>query len=174
MESIYFGENLKTLRESKDLKQVEMYDCIGFTQTTWNNYEKEKSFPKFEDFIKISKYFDITLDNLVFSRVEKGGNHKNVRVHKMYEKGGNYGGNVGGNSMVNEPQELYNTTQNTPTNTELVSAAFMNERLADKAATIAALNDTIKALKDTNATLNALIQEMGKDAQITSKRLAVG
>lgn len=70
MKNIYFGKNLKLLREKKGLKQSEMLDLVGFKQTTWNGYENEKSFPKFEDLIKISKFFDISETDLMHKNLE--------------------------------------------------------------------------------------------------------
>lgn len=68
-----FGKNLKYLRDKKGLKQSEMLDLIGFKQTTWNGYENQKSFPKFEDLVKISKYFDISETDLIHKNIEKEG-----------------------------------------------------------------------------------------------------
>jgi transcriptional regulator with XRE-family HTH domain len=65
MKKIWFAENLKFLREKKGLKQSEMIDNVGFKQTTWNGYETGKSFPKFEDLLKISEYFDISESDLI-------------------------------------------------------------------------------------------------------------
>lgn len=42
-----------------------MPDNAGFSQTTWNNYEKAVSNPKIEDLIKISNLFDIAIDALL-------------------------------------------------------------------------------------------------------------
>ncbi len=67
----HFGDNLKLLRERKSLKQGSMEKELGVKQTTWNNYEKGKSYPKFEDLVKISKYFDIKLDDLIEENLEK-------------------------------------------------------------------------------------------------------
>lgn len=70
METTFFGENLRVLRENKQLKQHEMLEQIGFPQSTWNNYEKGKSFPNFKDLIKISQYFGVTESDLIHGKIQ--------------------------------------------------------------------------------------------------------
>jgi len=94
MKKLFFGENLKFLREKKGLKQSEMIDFVGVKQTTWNGYEKGNSFPKFEDLIKISKYFDISETDLIHNDLESGV--------LMYENNTEIS-----NNTLNEPTEQY-------------------------------------------------------------------
>lgn len=95
MKNIYFGKNLKFLREKKGLKQSEMIDFIGIKQTTWNGYENEKSFPKFEDLIKISKIFDVSETELIHTNLESSS------INQTEDKSSSF--------QLNENQESYNT-----------------------------------------------------------------
>ncbi len=65
MKTTFFGENLKKLRESDGLKQSEMLATVGFPQSTWNNYERNKSMPNLADLIKISQYFGVLESDLL-------------------------------------------------------------------------------------------------------------
>lgn len=42
-----------------------MISCLGVSRTTWSNYENGKTNPSIEDLIRFSKFFGITLDELV-------------------------------------------------------------------------------------------------------------
>lgn len=64
-----FGKNLKAIRQSKSLKQADLEDLVGIKQTTWNNYELGKSFPKFQDLMIISKKFGISETDLIHSNL---------------------------------------------------------------------------------------------------------
>lgn len=68
---LFFGKNLCYLRELKGKKQAEMPDFIGIAQTTWNNYENQKSFPKLEEFVRISKHFDISETDMLHTDLSK-------------------------------------------------------------------------------------------------------
>jgi transcriptional regulator with XRE-family HTH domain len=170
MKNIFFSTNLSFLKDNQNLSLSEMLTDIGFKRTTWSGYLNEKSFPKVEDLLKIAEYFDIDLETLMYKDLSNGGYYEKRKVHKIYYKGGYFGGDSGGDSIVNEPGEPYNATPKE----ELVAVSLMNERLADKDATIAALNASIKVLNDYNSALNALVQEMGKSADYKGKRSAVG
>lgn len=61
----HFAKNLRILREQKGLKQSDMQSEIGFPQSTWNNYERGKSKPAFDDLIKIAQYFDIAESDII-------------------------------------------------------------------------------------------------------------
>lgn len=77
---IYFGDNLRILRKKQNLTLAKIADINGMKGPAWNNYELGTSYPKFEDLIKIVKYFDISLDVLIFSNLaeEKESSRKNV------------------------------------------------------------------------------------------------
>ena len=57
--------NFIFLREKSGLNQAQLSLSLNFSRGTWNNYEKGKSTPSLEDFIKISKYFGYTASQLL-------------------------------------------------------------------------------------------------------------
>ncbi len=61
----YLPKNLGYLRRKKGLRQQEMQLPLGFTRSTWSNYENGKTNPSVNDLILISKFFGITLDELI-------------------------------------------------------------------------------------------------------------
>lgn len=87
MKILYFGKNLKYLREKLGKAQGEMSAAIGFQRTTWNGYEKGDSYPKLEDFIKIAEYFDISETELLHTDFSKGKVIENKKPAEKSEKG---------------------------------------------------------------------------------------
>lgn len=110
MKKLFFGKNLKFLRKSKNLNQAEMLDTIGFNGSTWSGYELEKSFPKFEDLLKISEYFGINEYDLI--HVDLQNVHLNEKS-ELEKKGKNVHLNVHPNvhlNAINEPIANYEIT----------------------------------------------------------------
>ncbi|MBO9566924.1 MAG: helix-turn-helix transcriptional regulator [Niastella sp.] len=66
----FFGKNLQFLRKEKKLRQHEMYDSLGFSRTTWSNYEQCRTAPSLDGLIRISRFFGVTLDELIAEDVE--------------------------------------------------------------------------------------------------------
>jgi transcriptional regulator with XRE-family HTH domain len=67
----FFGKNLQFLRKEKKLRQHEMYDSLGFPRTTWSNYEQCRTAPSLDGLIRISRFFGVTLDELIAEDVEQ-------------------------------------------------------------------------------------------------------
>lgn len=82
----YFGKNLRYLREKNELTQEDMYPLFGIKNTTWSNYENGVSEPDMECLISISKYFGVTLDELIAGDIpaQDGGSIVKQRKHKAY------------------------------------------------------------------------------------------
>lgn len=59
-----FGERLKTLRKELNLSQADLGKILDLSCTAISQYESETRFPDCNTLIKISKYFDISLDYL--------------------------------------------------------------------------------------------------------------
>ena len=59
-----FAEQLKKLRKSKNLRQVDLAKELGFARTTIANYEQNNRIPGPETLCKIANYFDVSLDYL--------------------------------------------------------------------------------------------------------------
>ncbi len=64
-----FGKNLYFLRKQKGLRQAQIKDLLGFSRTTWSNYENAISEPTIEGLIKISIFFGISLEKLILSNL---------------------------------------------------------------------------------------------------------
>ncbi|MEN8117853.1 MAG: LexA family transcriptional regulator [Bacteroidota bacterium] len=66
---MYFAENLKFLRKRRQKSQMNLAAELGLTRTTLSGYEKSVQ-PPFKTLIKISEYFNISLDALIRYRLE--------------------------------------------------------------------------------------------------------
>lgn len=65
-----FPKNLRYLRKKCGLKQDDMLGYLRITRSTWSNYEIGHTIPKLVEIINISKFFGITLDELVVQDLE--------------------------------------------------------------------------------------------------------
>lgn len=65
-----FPKNLRYLRKKSGLKQEDMLDFLAITRSTWSNYEIGFSNPKLPEVINISKFFGVSLDELVMDDLE--------------------------------------------------------------------------------------------------------
>lgn len=64
---IYLGQNIRYLRKSKGLTQEEFAVSIGdITRRAVCNWEAGRREPELSNLIIIAKFFDVTLDDLVF------------------------------------------------------------------------------------------------------------
>ncbi len=79
---MYFAENLRFLRTRRKKSQADLASELGLTRTTLSGYEKNVQ-PPFRMLIKISEYFNVSLDALIkynlsvlsgfqLSQIEKG------------------------------------------------------------------------------------------------------
>lgn len=60
-----FGENLRRLRENRQLGQKEIADCIHKSIQAYSQYELGKREPDIETMITLADYFNVTLDRLL-------------------------------------------------------------------------------------------------------------
>ena len=58
-------ENIRNLREDNDKLQVELADYLSVKQTTYSKYELGKINIPVEVLIKLSDFYDVSLDYLV-------------------------------------------------------------------------------------------------------------
>lgn len=58
-------KNIRNLREDNDKTQKELAMYLNITQTTYSKYELGKLNIPIEVFIKLSDYYDVTIDYLV-------------------------------------------------------------------------------------------------------------
>jgi transcriptional regulator with XRE-family HTH domain len=59
------GENLKLLRKRKGVSQEEIAADLGLTRSSYSGYENGVAEPNIETLIKISEYYDISLDKFI-------------------------------------------------------------------------------------------------------------
>lgn len=64
------AQNLKYLRKKRGLRQQQMRDVFGITRSSWSNYENGVTTPSLIDLINFSRYFGITLDELILQNLE--------------------------------------------------------------------------------------------------------
>lgn len=90
----YFGKNLQFLRKEKKLRQHQMYDSLGFSRTTWSNYEQCRTAPSLDGLIRISRFFGVSLDELIAEDIEKKYEGRKYRQYGYHET----------IAMIEEPQ----------------------------------------------------------------------
>ncbi len=69
--SIKLAENIKRLRESKNITQSELADVLSVTPQSVSRWEKGQAYPDIEKLPQIANYFEVTIDKLM-------GNNKPV------------------------------------------------------------------------------------------------
>jgi len=77
--STFFAKNCETLKKSKGLKQSEIE---GFSISTWSNYENGRSVPGFDDLIRISRLFEVSIDDMLFNDLSKNAQVKLKKTRK--------------------------------------------------------------------------------------------
>jgi transcriptional regulator with XRE-family HTH domain len=65
-----FGTNLERVRKEHKLSQASLGTALGITQQMISSYEKDISSPNIESLIKLSNYFQISIDALVDHTIE--------------------------------------------------------------------------------------------------------
>ncbi len=65
-----FGERLTYLRSRKQKNIKDLAAGIGISIQAWTDYEKNRSMPQVEKLIAISKYFNVTVDYLLFGNIQ--------------------------------------------------------------------------------------------------------
>lgn len=59
------SKNLRKLRTERNLKQKEISKSIGISERAYCFYENGEREPKLDYIIKLSRYFDVSLDKLI-------------------------------------------------------------------------------------------------------------
>lgn len=60
-----FADNLKVFRMEKSVSQQEIADYLQITRQAYNYYENGKREPDYKTLLKLSEYFNITVDDLL-------------------------------------------------------------------------------------------------------------
>ncbi len=63
--TIYFGENLKKLRKSKDLTQEALADFLGMSFQAISKWERNETYPDITMLPTIASFFGVTVDSLL-------------------------------------------------------------------------------------------------------------
>lgn len=57
-------QRLKDIREDRDLKQREIASFLQIKQSSYSDYENGKNMMGIDKYIKLAKYYDVSLDYL--------------------------------------------------------------------------------------------------------------
>lgn len=60
-----FGTNLEKVRKEHKLSQAKLGNALGITQQMISSYEKDISSPNIDSLIKLSDFFQVSIDSLV-------------------------------------------------------------------------------------------------------------
>lgn len=63
--NIYFGENLKKLRQDRNLTQERLADFLGVSFQTISKWERGDNYPDITTLPEIASFFNVTVDNLL-------------------------------------------------------------------------------------------------------------
>lgn len=80
-----FNEKLQELRKQKGLTQEELAECLYVSRTAISKWESGRGYPSIESLKMISKFFSVTLDDLLSSETiltiaEQEGKQKEKRL----------------------------------------------------------------------------------------------
>jgi transcriptional regulator with XRE-family HTH domain len=87
---IFFGNNIKILRARKHRSQQELAEFVGIKRSMLNNYENQISNPSIESLLKVSEYFNISINTLLlvdFSKLSGSQLSELERGLDVYVKG---------------------------------------------------------------------------------------
>ena len=73
-----FGKNIKKIRSLHQLSQQDFAKLFGISRGSVGSYEEGRAEPKIETLIAISKYFKISIDELL--KKEQYGLEKTVKI----------------------------------------------------------------------------------------------
>ena len=66
----YFGDNLYTLRKEKGLSQDEFAEQLGVSRQAVSKWERNEAYPDTENLIAISRFFNVSIDDLINKPLE--------------------------------------------------------------------------------------------------------
>lgn len=67
------SKNLYFLRKSRDITQAQMPENVDVGRATWSNYENGMTEPDISTLIRISDFFNVSIDDLVKEDLEEKG-----------------------------------------------------------------------------------------------------
>lgn len=86
--SNYFSQNLKYLREKRNLSQNKLADMIGVNQTTIARWEDDNRTPNLDNAIDVAKILNIPIPDLIGKdlRLNNTSNPPNEENHEKYKR----------------------------------------------------------------------------------------
>ena len=81
---MHFANNLKFLRKRRRKSQMDLATELGLTRTTLSGYEKNVQ-PPFPVLIKMSEYFNVSLDALIKYRLEVLSEEQLSQIEKGFD-----------------------------------------------------------------------------------------
>lgn len=82
---MYFSSNIATLRKRRKESQDDLSSSLDIPRSTWSGYERGVAQPNFETLIKISNYFNITIDNLLIPDLANLSESKIIEIERQRE-----------------------------------------------------------------------------------------
>lgn len=76
-------EKLKEIRKNKKFTQKDVAQKLNISQQTYSDYENGKSEPNIDVLKKLSKLFNISIDNLVDNNISKLSNCQIELINKI-------------------------------------------------------------------------------------------
>lgn len=67
---MYFAENLKCLREKKNLTQQGLADVLGISASAITMWEQKNRTPDIEMIVCIANFFEVSLDELILKKLK--------------------------------------------------------------------------------------------------------
>ena len=67
---MYFAENLKCLREKKNLTQQGLADVLGISASAITMWEQKNRTPDIEMIVCIANFFEVSLDKLILKKLK--------------------------------------------------------------------------------------------------------
>lgn len=86
-----FGKNIKYLREKKGKRQADLAGILELMPNTLGDYERNKTEPSFYTLIKISEFFELSIDSLLKTDIEKVQVIDNYEASKKTDKSTGFG-----------------------------------------------------------------------------------
>lgn len=66
---MYLAENLQYLRTSKKISQADLAEYLNTTCGAVSMWEREKRIPDIETIVKIARFFEVSLDDLILKKL---------------------------------------------------------------------------------------------------------
>lgn len=84
MKNLYFSSNLKFLRNKFNLTQSDVAKNLNISQGTYANYESGNREPDFNILLKISSFFNTSLDHLLIHDLKNQSFNFNININNYF------------------------------------------------------------------------------------------